>query len=883
MSQKGVPWGVAQGVPWGTIGDTLMRHRIPLLHAPVIPRPRLLAHMADWRRCRLICVIAPAGFGKTMLAAHWASDVSSQASVVWLSLTADDRAPDVFLEHLLSGLAAHLPHARALLSLAAAGALPPVDCMRRIAQALADFPHELMLILDDAHMLSETAQHLLQPLLDAVGLPLHIMILSRSTPTLQMHRLAARAALVNIDAAQMRLDHDEFEAYARAHAIAPDAPQTRALLERRADGWFAGLQMLLHGQQSSRLIDEFLDSELLPPLPPALLNFLVETAPLPYLTPSLCAAATGRARAACADDLRAIVAIAPFVAELGTGAPAGEPIYRAHPLLQEMLLRRRARGAPDDERRLRHRGAQWLAQHDDVDAALELLPADDPDAVAALLTPILRPALLRYALVDARRWLAKLPPDTIAANLQIAVDAAWLEYFGETHHVRAAVTRAQNALAQFPGDACKDELRAEIGILDVLCTFIEGAHGRARADADALHDLPHDPNGLAAGYLKLFEGYVPHDSSDVDARIRSMQRAAEIFRRTGHNHGVIEATVTQAYIKRRYANADGAISGLMHALSFMHATGWEHSLFTADAAHACGEMLYLSDRIPEARSMLQRALDAARIHGAVPATAYMAKLCLQLCDIAEGNAHSFDEIEDAQVWAYLLTCNTTTPIGSVAMLRILRDQRLSRPEHCNQTIESIGITPLDLTEDMPDVIWYAVLAGSIFSRRVDVSVENKLTAFRERMITVHNNWMTLRTDVLLMLHALQHGNETLAAERLTDVLPAVERSTMSRLLTDHAALLPLLRRSPAAYAQRLAAQHTAAPPFGLSPAELQIVELLVAGYSTEAIAQKLVISVLTARGHFKKCFRKLGVHSREEAVRVAREAGIGEAGKQRVR
>ena len=42
-------------------------------------------------------------------------------------------------------------------------------------------------------------------------------------------------------------------------------------------------------------------------------------------------------------------------------------------------------------------------------AALELLPTNDPDAVAALLTPVLRPALLRYELAGAKRWLALLP------------------------------------------------------------------------------------------------------------------------------------------------------------------------------------------------------------------------------------------------------------------------------------------------------------------------------------------------------------------------------------------------------------------------------------------------------------------------------------------
>jgi PAS domain S-box-containing protein len=57
----------------------------------------------------------------------------------------------------------------------------------------------------------------------------------------------------------------------------------------------------------------------------------------------------------------------------------------------------------------------------------------------------------------------------------------------------------------------------------------------------------------------------------------------------------------------------------------------------------------------------------------------------------------------------------------------------------------------------------------------------------------------------------------------------------------------------------------------LSPRELQVLQLLAQGASTETIAATLVIGTHTARNHIQRVLNKLGVHSRLEAVTYARE------------
>ena len=55
----------------------------------------------------------------------------------------------------------------------------------------------------------------------------------------------------------------------------------------------------------------------------------------------------------------------------------------------------------------------------------------------------------------------------------------------------------------------------------------------------------------------------------------------------------------------------------------------------------------------------------------------------------------------------------------------------------------------------------------------------------------------------------------------------------------------------------------------LTPREWEVLDLLCAGQSTDEIADSLVLSAETVRSHIKNLLRKLGVSSRQEAVKEA--------------
>ena len=60
----------------------------------------------------------------------------------------------------------------------------------------------------------------------------------------------------------------------------------------------------------------------------------------------------------------------------------------------------------------------------------------------------------------------------------------------------------------------------------------------------------------------------------------------------------------------------------------------------------------------------------------------------------------------------------------------------------------------------------------------------------------------------------------------------------------------------------------------LTPRELEVLRLMAEGFGTRAVAGQLNISPVTARNHIQNILTRLEVHSRLEAVSVARRCGI---------
>jgi DNA-binding CsgD family transcriptional regulator len=61
---------------------------------------------------------------------------------------------------------------------------------------------------------------------------------------------------------------------------------------------------------------------------------------------------------------------------------------------------------------------------------------------------------------------------------------------------------------------------------------------------------------------------------------------------------------------------------------------------------------------------------------------------------------------------------------------------------------------------------------------------------------------------------------------------------------------------------------------GLTPRELEVLQLIAVGLSTREMAERLFVSENTAKTHINRVLEKLGASRRTQAVQLAREQGL---------
>ncbi len=391
---------------------------------------RLDAGLAARRKVTLIS--APAGFGKTTLAAAWIAGAGRRAA--WLALDENDGDPVRFLIYVTRALQSCRPGLGAgILESLQAPQPPPIEGMltaliNEIAalEGAAD-PPGIVLVLDDYHAVdSRGVDEALNFLIEHLPPQLHVAITTRQDPPLPLHRLRARGQLTELRAVDLRFTPAEAAAFLNEVMGLGLTAEEVAALESRTEGWIAGLQLAALSMQGRedvggfiqafagdhRYIVDYLVEEVLARQPADVRSFLLQTAILERLHGPLCDAVTGQERGQA--RLEALQRGNFFVVPLDDT----RQWYRYHHLFAD-VLRMHLRAEQGDALPVLHRRASaWYAQHGAPDDAIRhALAGEDFEGAAGLIElgiPELRrtrqeATMLRWLGRCLRRWCAAGP------------------------------------------------------------------------------------------------------------------------------------------------------------------------------------------------------------------------------------------------------------------------------------------------------------------------------------------------------------------------------------------------------------------------------------------------------------------------------------------
>jgi DNA-binding NarL/FixJ family response regulator len=111
----------------------------------------------------------------------------------------------------------------------------------------------------------------------------------------------------------------------------------------------------------------------------------------------------------------------------------------------------------------------------------------------------------------------------------------------------------------------------------------------------------------------------------------------------------------------------------------------------------------------------------------------------------------------------------------------------------------------------------------------------------------------------------------------SDILAAIRNPMPGMMVIQGAALNELLKDQPATSKAKQPSEQpaqTGPDTARLTAREQEVLALMGEGLDPTAIAERLVVSVYTARGHVKNVMMKLGAHTQLEAVVLATKSGL---------
>ncbi len=620
--------------------------------APLLPRPRLFALLAGPWKVALLA--APAGYGKTTLALEFAA----AAGGLSCRLRREDHDPSHLAEKLLAAAEKREPPlgdrtCRLFASrrdMERDGGLLAASLAEELATAAA--AGGLIVALDDLQVLAggRESLHWLARIMEESGPAVRFLVTCRGECPLPLTRLALQGGLVTIGAAEL-----EFTAAEQAELFASSfglgvTPEESATIRALVGGWAAGLALLAHERRRSgraalpadrqsgaaggaeQLLD-FLDEDVVAPLPARLRRTLARAALLEDLDPDALRFLLGRG-----DAEHLLVEVSRrdlFVRSL----PGSSAALRFHPLLAEALRRRFAAETDAAERvRLLTRLARYWMAHGEPARAVRVLKEGGALEEAARL---FEQAAETAAGARRRRGPARSVPVAplapiaplalVAARSEVA--APWLELHGayearDAGRFDEAIQLARAAARDFLERHAFPEVARALGVEIRVAIMTGKFRGSLKQAGSVLRRIP--ARERAARGLILMQLGELHLHAGRPERARVMLATAERhLRATGHEIEMAEVSLRRATVAFTQGRWDAYLLLARHALGIFrhagHATRAQSLLINmADASIYLGQeekaLAYLDEaEIQTARSSLpsNRAIAAiirARAH-----------------------------------------------------------------------------------------------------------------------------------------------------------------------------------------------------------------------------------------------------------------------------
>jgi LuxR family maltose regulon positive regulatory protein len=870
---------------------------IPRPRPNVVSRPRLLERLNEGLHRKLTLISAPAGFGKTTLVSEWLAGCERPAA--WLSLDEGENDPTRFLTYLVAALqtiAATI--GEGVLGVLQSSQPPPTEAMlTALLNDITTISDHFVLVLDDYHVIdAKPVDHALTYLVEHLPPHMHLVIATREDPPLPLARLRVGGQLTELRVADLRFTPSEAAEFLTQGMGLTLSAEDIAALERRTEGWIAGLQLAALSMQghedaasfirsftgSHHFVLDYLVEEVLGQQSESVQTFLLRTSILDRFCGPLCDAVMMDPPVSGRETLEYLERANLFIVPLDNE----RRWYRYHHLFADLLrqrLHQSIASSPGDAEsqvnELHIRASLWYEDYGlSMEAFHHAAAANDVERAERLIKGKGIPLHFRGAVTAILDWLESLPTTVLNARPSLWTRyASLLLVNGQTTGVEEKLQAAEAALqGAEPDDKTQDlfgRIAAARAMLALTRYQVEPMLAQSRRALEYLH--PTNLSLRATAHWTL--GFAYSLQGDRAAARKAYTEAISLSQASGIIFTTILATISLGNIQE----AENQLSLAAETYRGVLQLAGEPPLPVACEAHlGLARVCYEWNDLDEALQHGQQSLHLARqydrvIDRFVLCEVFLARLKLAQGDVAGAAALLAEAGQSARQQNFV---DRMPEVAAAQVLTLLRQGNLAAAAHLAQTHElPISQARVHLAQgDTPAAL--AVL--ELWRQQVEA-----------------RGWQDERLKVMvLQTVALQaHGEQDKAVQLLCDALALAAPGGFIRLFVDEGLPMAHLLAEAAAHgmlpdyigkvlavfaAEEQKREDTSSRPPAqpliepLSRRELEVLHLMAQGLSNHEMSERLFLALDTVKGHNRNIFGKLHVQRRTEAVARARALGL---------
>ncbi|QQS48525.1 MAG: helix-turn-helix transcriptional regulator [Acidobacteriota bacterium] len=877
---------------------------IPPRRSDWIVRLRLLNLMDAGLGRRLTLISAPAGSGKTTLAASWMHCLVNRkpaaACVTWLSLDPEDNDPVRFITHFVAALQKVVPAAgRAVqaflktphvLDLNHLMTLIVNDLARHLEHPDRDGKRQIVLALDDFHVIQHTGlRSAMAYFLDHLPPHFHLLVVTREKPSFPLPRMRVRREMTEIRSQDLRFTGEETFAFLKRTMGLTLTAEEAGRLEDHTEGWVAGLQLAalsLRGRDeegsqpawqmdvtaggSGEIID-YLAAEVLRRQSVEVREFLCRTSILDRFNADLCEAVTGRSdgREMLSYLERANLFLIPLDDQYQW--------YRYHHLFADFL---RSGLTEQEQQKLHVRASRWLEAHDLTPEAIKhALAGHDYDTAVRLIRRGAEEACRVGAYSTLLGWVNALPEKVVRTHSDLLVHKGWILY------LRGEIVTGEAYAALAVANQRPDDLSIHRGMLLSFRAYLAINRDEPERAVKLAEEALELLNGTESFYRTTALSYLGQAQrliGDRQAAISTLRQTVALGQRLRHPLPTMEALGYLALLLYQQGELREALNSCEQAArQYLDTHG--HPLPVAGLIYVPLGMLYYEiNDLERAHYHLTTGISLCQQMGTIYATLAGQRTLIKLL-YARGEVDAaWETLSSARELA--ARSENQRRIRTVTAIRAELQLRQGNTAGASMTLASLPDSAAERTEHENLTCARLLLAEGQPRAALELLSQIELIARR------HQRFGSLSTVFLLQSiahQALQAGEAALECMARAVSLAAPEG--YRRVFLDEgsaiAGLLSDARHVAPSFIDELLASLTLLPTADrqggskpapdlverLSKTQHAILTLVADGLHNREIAARLAITEGTTKWHLNQIYGKLSVCSRTQAVARARK------------